>query len=110
VSPDTSHPVAYRSDMATDYAVIELADADGTPRKFWRARAFAAHHPQLGSFDALRKRIERRELNGLAASGAIVESRFGFLIDRDKYQRWLLTPCRPEPRIDAREAIQRVRA
>jgi hypothetical protein len=87
--------------MMSAAPVLEFPDKGGIPRSLWRASAFANHHPQFGTYDALRKRIERRDVNGLEVSGALVETRLGFLIDRDRYIEWLLTPT---PRNVAQES------
>jgi hypothetical protein len=46
----------------------------------------------LGSRDAFRKRLERRDLNGLAASGAVLETALGLMIDPTRFRQWLFTP------------------
>jgi hypothetical protein len=46
----------------------------------------------FSSRDAFRKRLERRELNGLAASGAVLETNLGLMIDPPRFRTWLLSP------------------
>lgn len=73
---------------------VELDDATGERRYLWRAKRFADAYPHLaGSYIALRKRIERRALNGLLAAGAVCERRAGLLIDAGRYRAWVLEPC-----------------
>lgn len=79
--------------MTHSYAAIEFDDQDGHfIRKLWRLREFAECFPELGTYDSVRKRVEKRHANGLAARGAIVECRLGILIDPDRYKAWLLEP------------------
>jgi hypothetical protein len=44
----------------------------------------------LGSRDAFRKRLYRRHLNGLEASGAVVPTALGLMIDPPRFREWLL--------------------
>jgi len=53
---------------------------------------YAENRNLLGSKDAFRKRLERRQANGLAASGAVVETALGLMIDPPKFRAWLLQP------------------
>jgi hypothetical protein len=46
----------------------------------------------LGTRDAFRKRLERRHENGLVASGAVVETSLGVMVDPPRFWDWLLNP------------------
>lgn len=66
-------------------------------RRLRRARDFYNDNRNLlGTHDAFRKRLERRETNGLSAAGAVIESQLGLLVDPVKFREWLLRPRTPE--------------
>jgi hypothetical protein len=54
---------------------------------------FEENRALFGSRDAFRKRLERRELNGLTASGAVLETSLGLMIDSARFRAWLLAPA-----------------
>ncbi len=66
-------------------------------RRLRKARIYYEEHRHLlGSPDAWRKRLERRQANGLLAAGAVVETSLGLMIDPLRFRIWLLTPRHPE--------------
>jgi hypothetical protein len=53
---------------------------------------FAANRNLFASYDAFRKQLERRRWNGLAASGAVVDTRLGLMLQPHRYSLWLMQP------------------
>lgn len=73
--------------------IIQIDDQSGrVTRWLYRVNAFAAAFPQYGTYEAIRKRIARRRDNGLLASGAVVETNLGNLVDANKFADWALQP------------------
>jgi len=62
-------------------------------RRLVRAAAFAEAHPNLvHSYATLRRQIHHRHQNGMTSANVCVESRYGILIDPERYQSWVLEP------------------
>jgi hypothetical protein len=60
-----------------------------------RAREFYDEHPHLfSSYKSFRYWLDHRASNGLIATSAVVETRFGLLIDPKKFASWMAS--RPE--------------
>lgn len=73
------------------------AHADSRPPLITRlVKAFPGFYQDnrnvLGSRDAFRKRLERRYQNGLIASGAVVETSLGVMVDPPRFWDWFLNP------------------
>jgi len=71
--------------------------ADSRPPRLSRLRKafpdfYQEHRNLLGTRDAFRKRLERRYKNGLVASGAVVETSLGVMVDPPRFWDWLLNP------------------
>lgn len=80
-------------DSLVQASFIEIDDETSTQRYLWRSKDFARAHQQVvGSYRALRKRLELRRANGLLRAGAVVETKYGLLIDPEKYREWVLQP------------------
>ena len=66
-------------------------------RRLRRARTFYEQHAHLfPSYGAFRKQLARRRSNGLLASGVVVESELGLLIDARQFESWLLRHSKDE--------------
>jgi len=62
-------------------------------KRFRKPSAFYKRNRNLfSSHQAFRKQLERRQANGLAAAGAVVETSLGLMIDPEKFHVWLLRP------------------
>jgi hypothetical protein len=48
------------------------------------------------SYEAFRKQLQRRQSNGLAAAGAVFDTRLGVMLHSGNYRDWLMRPrqCR----------------
>jgi hypothetical protein len=77
-----------------------FVEIDDTTGKFVRhlisVQLFAESYPQYGTYEAIRKRVQRRQHNGLLDCGAVVESNYGNLINAERYAAWALQPRRRE--------------
>jgi len=77
--------------------MTETAYADSRPPFIPRlVKAFPdfyrANQNVLGSRDAFRKRLERRYRNGLIASGAVIDTTLGVMVDPPSFWNWFLSP------------------
>ena len=62
-------------------------------KRLAKAPAFFRRNRNLfKTYEAFRKQLERRRSNGLAASGAVVDTALGLMVDPTRFRDWLLTP------------------
>ena len=81
------------ADARVILGMSEVCDSDFDVKQFARpASFFAANRNLFASYEAFRKQLERRRLNGLAASGAVVDTRLGLMLHSERYQAWLMQP------------------
>ncbi len=66
-----------------------------TPNELRRPKDFANDYPEVGSFNSLRWQLRNRHINGMLASGAIIEfypgetrSRPTLFVDVPQYFKW----------------------
>ncbi len=72
-----------------------MTDANQAPdlSQLRKAYCFYEQNPNLfTSRESFRKKLERRHSNGLIASGAVIESALGLLVDPLRFSSWLLHP------------------
>jgi hypothetical protein len=73
--------------------LIETDEQTGrVVRRLLRIRVFAETYPNYGTYEAIRKRIQKRYSNGLVAAGAVVETAYGKFVDPSKYAAWVMRP------------------
>ena len=69
------------------------ANRDFDIKRFRKPGTFYERNRNLfTSHEAYRKQLERRQSNGLAAAGAVIETSLGLMIDPEKFRIWLLRP------------------
>jgi hypothetical protein len=56
------------------------------------ASFFVSNRNLFASYEAFRKQLERRQSNGLASSGAVVDTRLGLMLQPRQYCLWLFQP------------------
>jgi hypothetical protein len=72
-----------------------VADTTNQPnlKQLCKAPTFYRRNKNLfSSYEAFRKQLTRRQVNGLADSGAVVATSLGLMVDPPRFQTWLLAP------------------